>query len=121
MLWVLAVSTRCDVSGRGDAPHWRFVSMKDPSLLGGARIRCSQPASGPCLKCGCAWLQVKASVAYFLLVDNRRRMPSSAYLKEELSEASEAMMQHPTGVVGLELHYIPDGPVSMRLSCMSST
>jgi hypothetical protein len=36
-------------------------------------------------------------VAYYLLLDNRRRMPPSAYLKEELAEASDAMMQYPTG------------------------
>lgn len=34
--------------------------------------------------------QNKATVTYQLLADNRRRMPSSAYLKEEMNEAGEA-------------------------------
>lgn len=33
--------------------------------------------------------QNKATVAYQLMADNRRRMPSSAYLKEEMTEAGE--------------------------------
>lgn len=32
---------------------------------------------------------VQASVAYYLMADNRRRMPSSAYLKEEMTEATD--------------------------------
>ena len=42
-------------------------------------------------------LQNKASVAYYLMFDNQMRMKSGAYLREELSEASDAMMQHPSG------------------------
>ena len=34
--------------------------------------------------------QNKATVAYHLLADNRRRMPSSAYLKEEMTEGGPA-------------------------------
>ena len=41
--------------------------------------------------------QNKASVAYYLMFDNQMRMKSGAYLREELSEASDAMMQHPSG------------------------
>ncbi len=37
-----------------------------------------------------ARLQNKATVAYHLLADNRRRLPSSAYLKEEMTEAEAA-------------------------------
>ena len=40
---------------------------------------------------------LQASVAYYLMADNRRRMPSSAYLKEEMTEATDAHMQYPSG------------------------
>ena len=36
-------------------------------------------------------------MAYYLMFDNQMRMKSGAYLREELSEASDAMMQHPSG------------------------
>eukprot|EP00891_Asterochloris_glomerata_P001387 jgi/Astpho2/1387/Aster-06242 len=39
-------------------------------------------------------VQNKASVAYYLVSDNRRRMPSSAYLRAEMTEAWDNMMQH---------------------------
>ena len=42
-------------------------------------------------------VQNKASVAYYLMFDNQMRMKSGAYLREELSEASDAAMQHPSG------------------------
>ena len=38
-------------------------------------------------------LASQAAVAYHLLADNRRRMPSSAYLKEEMTEAGDVRMQ----------------------------
>ncbi|KAK9829879.1 hypothetical protein WJX72_008401 [[Myrmecia] bisecta] len=44
-------------------------------------------------------VQNKATVAYYLVADNRRRMPSSAYLREELTEVNDAAMQHPTGMM----------------------
>lgn len=44
--------------------------------------------------------QNKATVAYHLMADNRRRMPSSAYLKEEMTEAGEmAASAHPSGMM----------------------
>ncbi|EFN56161.1 hypothetical protein CHLNCDRAFT_57611 [Chlorella variabilis] len=43
--------------------------------------------------------QNKASVAYYLMADNRRRMPSSAYLKEEMTEATDAALQYPSGMM----------------------
>ena len=36
-------------------------------------------------------------MAYYLMQDNRRRMPSSAYLRAELSEASDAAHSYPSG------------------------
>lgn len=39
----------------------------------------------------------QATVAYYLMQDNRRRMPSSAYLRAELSEASDAAHSYPSG------------------------
>jgi hypothetical protein len=36
-------------------------------------------------------------VAYYLLADNRRRMPSSAYLNEVMTEVTDANMQYPSG------------------------
>lgn len=42
--------------------------------------------------------QNKAAVAYYLLLDSRRRnMGSGAYLRAELSSACEALMQNPLG------------------------
>lgn len=42
--------------------------------------------------------QTKAAVAYYLLLDSRRRsMGSGAYLRAELSSACEALMQNPLG------------------------
>ena len=46
-------------------------------------------------------VQNKASVAYYLMFDNQMRMKSGAYLREELSEASDAMMQHPSGAAAV--------------------
>lgn len=43
--------------------------------------------------------QNKATIAYHLVADNRRRMPSSAYLKEEMTEAGEVAMAHPSGMM----------------------
>ena len=40
---------------------------------------------------------LQASVAYYLMADNRRRMPSSAYLNEEMTEATDAHTQYPSG------------------------
>ena len=36
-------------------------------------------------------------MAYYLMADNRRRMPSSAYLKEEMTEATDVSLQYPSG------------------------
>lgn len=36
-------------------------------------------------------------MAYYLLADNRRRMPSSAYLNEVMTEVTDANMQYPSG------------------------
>ncbi len=45
-------------------------------------------------------VQNKASVTYFLLLDNRRRMPSGGYLAAELSEATATrLQQHPEGAI----------------------
>lgn len=42
--------------------------------------------------------QSKAAVAYYLLLDSRRRtLGSGAYLRAELSSACEALMQNPLG------------------------
>lgn len=40
---------------------------------------------------------VQATVAYFLMADNRRRMPSSAYLRAELTEAHQGHQGYPPG------------------------
>ena len=40
---------------------------------------------------------MQATVAYFLMADNRRRMPSSAYLRAELTEAHQAHQGYPPG------------------------
>ena len=40
---------------------------------------------------------LQATVAYFLMADNRRRMPSSAYLRAELTEAHQAHQGYPPG------------------------
>ena len=41
---------------------------------------------------------VQATVAYHLIADNKRRMPSSAYLKAEMTEAKDAAQQlYPSG------------------------
>ena len=42
-----------------------------------------------------AWVQ--ATVAYYLIADKKRRMPSSAYLRAELTEAHDAQHQYPSG------------------------
>uniref|UniRef100_A0A7S1T1J8 non-specific serine/threonine protein kinase n=1 Tax=Tetraselmis chuii TaxID=63592 RepID=A0A7S1T1J8_9CHLO len=42
--------------------------------------------------------QNKASVAYYLIADNRRRIASSGYLTQEMTEASTSMM-NPLGVM----------------------
>ncbi|GAB4817310.1 hypothetical protein N2152v2_004356 [Parachlorella kessleri] len=44
--------------------------------------------------------ELRATVTYYLMADNRRRMPSSAYLKEEMTEAGEMQqLQHPSGMM----------------------
>lgn len=49
------------------------------------------------LNCHAASLpQNKATVTYYLLVDNRRQLPGP-YFREEMPECSDARMQHPTG------------------------
>lgn len=42
-------------------------------------------------------LQNKATVTYYLMLDNRRRMPSSGYLSGEISETSQLTALQPTG------------------------
>ncbi len=42
------------------------------------------------------YTQNKATVTYYLLMDNRRQLPG-AYFREEMPEYAEAHMQHPTG------------------------
>ena len=44
--------------------------------------------------------QNKATVAYHLLADNRHRMPSSAYLKEEMTEGKDMLGSYPSGPLG---------------------
>jgi 5'-AMP-activated protein kinase catalytic alpha subunit len=45
--------------------------------------------------------QNKATVAYHLLSDNRHRMPSSAYLKEEMTEGKDSLVaSYPSGPMG---------------------
>ncbi|KAL3150535.1 Serine/threonine-protein kinase SIK1 [Trebouxia sp. C0010 RCD-2024] len=46
--------------------------------------------------------QNKASVAYYLMSDNRRRMPSSAYLRADMTEAGDVTSsRHPGGGEGI--------------------
>ena len=40
---------------------------------------------------------MQATVAYYLMADNRRRMDSSAYLRAELTEAHQAHTGYPPG------------------------
>ena len=41
-------------------------------------------------------LRLQASVAYYLMSDNRRRMPSSAYLRADMTEAGDVTSsRHP--------------------------
>ncbi len=40
---------------------------------------------------------LQATVAYYLMSDNRRRMPSSAYLRAELTEAHTPPHAYPSG------------------------
>lgn len=40
---------------------------------------------------------VQASVAYYLMSDNRRRMPSSAYLRAEMTETSDTTTSRHAG------------------------
>ncbi len=42
-------------------------------------------------------LRVQATVAYYLMSDNRRRMPSDAYLRAELTEAHDPRHAFPSG------------------------
>ena len=49
----------------------------------------------------------QASVAYYLMADNRRRMPSSAYLKEEMTEANRRVAAVPLGCVAAPLALVP--------------
>ena len=42
-------------------------------------------------------LMRQATVAYYLMSDNRRRMPSDAYLRAELTEAHDPGHAHPSG------------------------
>lgn len=47
---------------------------------------------------------VQATVAYYLMADNRRRMPSSAYLKEEMTEGGDALaLQHSSGELEIDV------------------
>lgn len=48
----------------------------------------------------------QASVAYYLMADNRRRMPSSAYLKEEMTEATDVNLQYPSGEHAVHQHLV---------------
>ena len=40
-------------------------------------------------------------MAYYLMSDNRRRMPSDAYLRAELTEAHDPRHAFPSGAAGL--------------------
>lgn len=42
-------------------------------------------------------MDAQATVTYYLMADNRRRMPSSAYLRAELTEANDVNMSYPLG------------------------
>ena len=50
-------------------------------------------------------------MAYYLMADNRRRMPSSAYLRAELTEAHQAHQGYPPGAPMV---------LSVRMSCMKT-
>jgi hypothetical protein len=41
--------------------------------------------------------QNRATVTYYLLLDNKRRLPTNSYLSAELTEVSTAHFQHPQG------------------------
>ncbi len=49
----------------------------------------------------------QASVAYYLMSDNRRRMPSDAYLRAELTEAHDPRHAYPSGAPHFALRPIP--------------
>ena len=40
---------------------------------------------------------LQATIAYYLVVDFRRKNNSNAYLREEMVEANDVMLQHPSG------------------------
>ena len=40
---------------------------------------------------------MQATIAYYLVVDFKRKNNSNAYLREELAEANDVMLQHPSG------------------------
>ena len=74
----------CAGSLPGGVRVWERRAL--PLTLGLTRPRLASPPPGP-----------QATVAYFLMADSRRRMPSSAYLKEEMTEATDVHLQYPSG------------------------
>ncbi|CAL5229165.1 g12440 [Coccomyxa viridis] len=54
--------------------------------------------------------QNKATVAYYLMADNRRRMDSSAYLRAELTEAHQAHTGYPPGMMFPQQTAAPAAP-----------
>lgn len=46
---------------------------------------------------------VQASVAYYLMSDNRRRMPSSAYLRAEMTESNDVTSSRHSGEQPLDV------------------
>eukprot|EP00884_Botryococcus_braunii_P009517 jgi/Botrbrau1/18567/Bobra.0367s0013.1 len=57
----------------------------------------------------------KATVTYYLMADNRRRMPSSAYLRAELTEANDVKMSYPLGIMGPSSTPAPPGGKETRV------
>ncbi len=97
---------------------WDLTTICSACCSGSLQNSCFCPAAQGAISHGCAQqkmghgpvfvVQNKASVAYYLMFDNQMRMKSGAYLREELSEASDAMMQHPSGAAAQAL--IEGGP-----------
>lgn len=46
-----------------------------------------------------ARVQDKASVAYQLVLDNKKRIDTDSYLKDEMTEAHDAQLQYPSGMM----------------------
>ena len=46
---------------------------------------------------------MQATVAYYLIADNKRKMPSSAYLQAEMTEAHSGQAMYPSGVLSLQI------------------